>query len=216
MHHPTPPAQSIPIHTRQKRLRQSLEQLLLPQIRLIKRLAHPVQIAIARPAHHKILRRLNRPDQVHGGQVRTPLLIQPRHHRLGEIRPEPLLVEDVAQEVGEDLGSHGPLFPELVEIHSKSEELIERLDVRGQAGEADEEGVVHFEDFFEIHGDGLVLDAEAVVGGDADAVFAGHGDYGGAVVFEDGHVAVVIILLAVSLGGGRIMWAERRSWKKES
>jgi hypothetical protein len=33
----------------------------------------------------------------------------------------------------------------------------------------------------------LVGDSHAVVRGDADAAFAGHGDYGCSVVFEDGH-----------------------------
>ena len=61
------------------------------------------------------------------------------------------------------------------------------LHVGGQAGEADEQVVVHLEDFGHVAGVCLVLHPEPQVAGDGHTPVAGHGDDAGAVVAHDTH-----------------------------
>ena len=86
--------------------------------------------------------------------------------------------------------SHLFLFSHLlaqpVHVGAEDEALLERLHVGREAGQAAERAVVDLERLLHLAGDRLVAQAVAAVGGDANALFAGHRDDGGAIVLHDG------------------------------
>jgi hypothetical protein len=192
VHDSAPPGHRVPVHAAQQRLRERLEELVGAHVRPEERLAHPVHVSRARSRHDEVLRVDGGADEVHPAQEGLPrLLVEAGHDRLDEVRAEPLLVQDLAEQVGEDLGGHLPLLLEPVQVQPELEQVVQRLDVRGEPPQAHVQLGGHPEDLGEVGRDRVELHAEASVRGDAHAALAGHGDDGGSVVFQDRHGGAV-------------------------
>jgi hypothetical protein len=99
-----------------------------------------------------------------------------------QMTPKPLLIQQIAQQIAQNFGSHLSLFPELIEIFAELKEVVHGLHVGGESCEATE-CFIELEYFAEVAGYSLGLGAEAGVAGDSDAVFARHCDYGCSVIF---------------------------------
>ena len=95
-------------------------------------------------------------------------------------------LESRRQYLGELLG-RGRSGVSAGEFLPQPEQLVDGLNVGGESTKADEEAVVHLEHLAEVTCHGLGLDAETGIGGDGDTVLAGHRNYCGAIIFENGH-----------------------------
>lgn len=179
----SPARDGVPIERIHKRLRRRLKKILRPEVWFPQSLAHPEQLLRRRPAHDKVFRLVDATDQVHVADVRGigPGL-QPGDDRLDEERPKAAFVQHVRDERAEHLGRDLAVLLELEEVLAEAELLTDRYGVGGEARKADVEVGAHFEDFREISGDGLQLDAKAFVSCDGDAAVAFHRNHGATVV----------------------------------
>eukprot|EP00968_Pinguiococcus_pyrenoidosus_P015366 scaffold1411_cov252-Pinguiococcus_pyrenoidosus.AAC.22 len=116
-----------------------------------------MQLAVARALHDKILRTGGSANEVHAADEGLPILVQPRHHGLHEVRAEALLVEQRREHRGEGLRRHLALFAEFVQVHPEAQEVAQRLHVSPQPREADNDAVVELEHLLEVTRDGHLL-----------------------------------------------------------
>lgn len=87
--------------------------------------------------------------------------------------------------VREGFRSHIPLLPELIHVVTEPKLVHERLGVRPESREADEELVVDLKHLLVIGRERLELDAEAKIRRDGHTVLTGHGNDGRTVVREN-------------------------------
>ena len=97
----------------------------------------------------------------------------------------PSLVERRGHQVGEGGGLHVSALLQRVQVHLELHPRVERLCVRGQAGDTHEAALIDLEDSLEVAIDGHQLSGQTRVSGNRDAVLALHRDH---------RVPVVLIL----------------------
>lgn len=180
-------AQAVAVARGEHRLRDGLEELLRLHILSPERLAHAVERLAARARAHVVLGLVGRADEVGGAEEDVAVLGHASDHGLGEVGAESTLVEHRLAERGERLAGDLALLAELVHVEAELELGHEGLLVGAEAGEADGAAVVDEGDLGHVHGDGLELLAQAHVGGNGEALLAGHGDDGTTVVLGNGH-----------------------------
>mmetsp|Transcript_32622 Transcript_32622/g.103963 ORF Transcript_32622/g.103963 Transcript_32622/m.103963 type:complete len:228 (-) Transcript_32622:54-737(-) len=189
IHHSTPAAKSIAIDPGENALRQRLEEVLRLKVLPVHGLAHAKQGLARGTRHHKVARRRHGTQKIHPRDERRAVRLQASNHRLAEERPKPLLVQHRGHEVRERRRLHVPLLPQLVQVVPELELLAQRLHVGSQPREPEVEVVVHLEHLLVVRRQSLVLNPEAQVARDADAILAGHGNDRASVVRHDRHDA---------------------------
>lgn len=157
------------------------------QIRFPKPFTSAKQLITRRAGHDKVLCKINTPNTVEPTNKRLPLLAlllrrhNPRHHGAHKPRPEPLLVQTRADQVGHRAGTYLPLLAQAVHVDFVAHQVRHRGDVGGQAREPDVQVRAVGEDLGKVVRDGEGLEAEAEVAGDGDAVLARHREAGSAI-----------------------------------
>lgn len=127
MNNRTPTRERVPIHRIQKRLTDSLKQILRLQPGLPQPLRHTEQLLTRRASNDEVLCKVDAPDQVCRGDERLVrargCLLQAGDDGLDEVGPEAAFVERGGDELGEGGGFDGAFFFDGVHVYAVAEDF---------------------------------------------------------------------------------------------
>ena len=200
VHDAAPAGNGVAVHRTQQTLRNGFKELVGLQIGAPQRFGQPVQIARAIAADDKIVRLHAGANEIHAAEKGFVIVIESGNDGFHVVGTKALFVQQRAHEMRKHGRGHVPLFRQLIQLNAVVQLVLDGLHVRRQSAQPDINLGLEAEYLGEIRGDGGEILAEAPIRRNGDAVFARHGDNGGAVVV---HTACAIIIISSSRRGRR-------------